>query len=41
MAGKINISEDTYNQIKDEFQVEYRGKIDVKHRGPMKMYFVN
>lgn len=41
MAGKINISEATYNQIKDEFQVEYRGEIDVKHRGPMKMYFVN
>jgi class 3 adenylate cyclase len=40
MAGKINISEDTYNQIKDEFQVEFRGEIDVKHRGPMKMYFV-
>jgi class 3 adenylate cyclase len=32
MAGKINISEATYNQIKDE---------EVKHRGPMKMYFVN
>ena len=41
MAGKINISEATYNQIKDEFQVEYRGEIEVKHRGPMKMYFVN
>jgi class 3 adenylate cyclase len=41
MAGKINISEATYNQIKGEFQVEYRGEIDVKHRGPMKMYFVN
>lgn len=40
-AGRINISEDTYNLIKDEFQVEYRGEIDVKHRGPMKMYFVN
>jgi class 3 adenylate cyclase len=40
MAGRINISEDTYNQIKDEFQVEYRGEIEVKHRGPMKMYFV-
>ncbi len=41
MAGKINISEDTFNHIKGEFQVEYRGEIDVKHRGPMKMYFVN
>lgn len=41
MAGRINISQATYNQIKDEFQVEYRGEINVKNRGPMKMYFVN
>jgi class 3 adenylate cyclase len=40
-AGRINISEDTYNIVKDDFECEYRGKIAVKNRGEMKMYFVN
>lgn len=38
--GKINISENTYNLIKDKFNCEYRGEIDVKNKGMMKMYFV-
>jgi adenylate cyclase len=40
-AGKINISEYTYQLIKDFFDCEYRGEIEVKNRGMMKMYFVN
>ena len=39
--GKINVSHDTYNLIKHNFDCEYRGKIEVKNRGEMKMYFVN
>ena len=39
--GKINISENTYELIKDNFDCEYRGEIEVKNRGMMKMYFVN
>ena len=39
--GKINISENTYAYVKDKFTCEYRGEIDVKNRGKMKMYFVN
>ena len=39
--GKINISQDTYAIIKDDFKCEYRGEIEVKNRGEMKMYFVN
>ncbi len=39
--GKINISENTYELIKDTFDCEYRGKIKAKNRGMMKMYFVN
>ena len=39
--GRINISEYTYELIKDEFDCEYRGEIDVKNKGMMKMYFVN
>ena len=40
-AGKINISESTYELIKDVYDCEYRGEIDVKNKGVMKMYFVN
>lgn len=39
--GKINVSENTYELIKDDFDCEYRGEITVKNRGMLKMYFVN
>jgi len=39
-AGKINISENTYEIVKDSFECEYRGEIAVKNRGSMKMYFL-
>jgi len=41
IPGKINISENTYKLIKDAFDCEYRGEIQVKNKGLMKMYFVN
>jgi class 3 adenylate cyclase/tetratricopeptide (TPR) repeat protein len=40
-SGMINLSETTYNKIKDEFPCEYRGEIEVKNRGSMKMYFLS
>ena len=40
LPGKINVSQHTYEQIKDYFPCEYRGEIDVKNLGRMKMYFV-
>jgi class 3 adenylate cyclase len=40
-AGKINVSESTYELIKDVYHCEYRGEINVKNKGMMKMYFVN
>lgn len=40
VPGKINISESTYNEIKNEFKCEYRGEIEVKNRGLLKMYFL-
>ena len=40
-AGRINISEDTYNIVRTDFECEYRGELEVKNRGIMKMYFVN
>jgi adenylate cyclase len=39
-AGKINISETTYALVKDTFTCEYRGEIDAKNKGKLKMYFV-
>ena len=38
--GRINLSETTYLKIKDEFPCEYRGEIEVKNRGMLKMYFL-
>ncbi len=38
--GKINISEDTFALIKDDFTCTYRGEIEAKNRGALKMYFV-
>ncbi|MCX8523191.1 tetratricopeptide repeat protein [Chryseobacterium formosus] len=39
--GKLNVSEATYNLIKDDFTFEYRGKIETKGKGALEMYFVN
>lgn len=39
-AGKINISETTYNQIKNIFTCINRGSIEVKNKGKVEMYFV-
>ena len=39
-AGKINISETTYELVKDKFKCEYRGEIAAKNKGMLKMYFV-
>lgn len=40
LEGKINISEFTYEQVKHQFDCEYRGEILAKSKGQMKMYFV-
>ncbi|MFD1314762.1 adenylate/guanylate cyclase domain-containing protein [Namhaeicola litoreus] len=39
-VGKINISQQTYAVIKDDFICEFRGEISVKNKGLMGMYFV-
>lgn len=38
--GKINISQTTYDLVKDHFQLHYRGEIGAKGKGQLKMYFV-
>lgn len=40
IAGKINISGITYEYVKDFFICEYRGKMPVKYKGDLDMYFV-
>lgn len=39
--GRVNLSETTYDEIKNEFPCEYRGEIEVKNRGTFKMYFLS
>ena len=39
--GRINISEYTYELIKDQYNCEYRGETEIKNKGLMKMYFLN
>lgn len=39
-VGQINISEDTYMQVKDHFYCRPRGQVQAKGKGLMSMYFV-
>jgi class 3 adenylate cyclase/ActR/RegA family two-component response regulator len=39
-AGKINISASTYSLIKDNYECIHRGKIEVKSKGGIDMYFI-
>jgi class 3 adenylate cyclase/tetratricopeptide (TPR) repeat protein len=38
--GKINVSQTTYELIKDHFVCTYRGELEAKNKGKLKMYFV-
>ena len=38
--GKINISESTYQLVKNDIDCKYRGKIHAKGKGEIEMYFV-
>lgn len=38
---KINISHNTYEQVKDKFVCTYRGEHQAKNKGLLKMYFVD
>tara|TARA_R110002153_G_scaffold95221_2_gene228956 strand:- start:2221 stop:4191 length:1971 start_codon:yes stop_codon:yes gene_type:complete len=40
IPGKINVSENTYNLLKDKIDFTYRGIITVKNSQKLKMYFV-
>lgn len=40
-SGKINVSENTYEKIKENFDCEYRGEIQAKNKGRLKMYYAH
>lgn len=40
-VGKVNISTDTYDKIRYQFSCHPRGKIQVKNKGLIEMYFVD
>lgn len=39
--GRVNISGDTHDLVKDFFLCEYRGRIQAKGKGEIEMYFLN
>jgi adenylate cyclase len=39
-AGKIQVSQDIYERLRDEFELEPRGEIDVKGKGRMPTWFL-
>ena len=39
-TGKVNISGNTYELVKEKFNCTYRGKISAKNKGEVDMYFV-
>jgi class 3 adenylate cyclase len=39
-VGEVNISEATYQLVKDKYDCIHRGKLEAKHKGLMDMYFV-
>jgi class 3 adenylate cyclase len=38
--GRINVSEATYQLIKHRYNCTYRGEVEVKGKGRIKMYFI-
>ncbi|MCB9224171.1 MAG: adenylate/guanylate cyclase domain-containing protein [Crocinitomicaceae bacterium] len=40
LPGMINVSESVYAITNDQFDYEYRGEVEAKNKGKMKMYFV-
>lgn len=40
-TGRVNISENTFELIRDHCQCDYRGEIKAKNKGMMKMYYVS
>lgn len=41
IEGKIQISEEVYEKLKSSYNIEYRGVIEVKGKGAMRVYILN
>jgi class 3 adenylate cyclase len=39
-AGRVNISQEVYEAVRDRFACEHRGRVAIKNRGEIDMYFV-
>src|SRR3989344_8283595 len=39
-ADKIQVSENTYQLLKDDYNFEFRGDVNIKGKGEMKTYFL-
>lgn len=39
--GKVNVSGSTYELVKDKFKFSYRGKVQIKNKNDLDMYFVD
>jgi len=39
--GRVNISQNTWQHLRDRFETEARGEVDVKGKGMMPMHFLN
>ncbi len=39
-SGRINISETTYQLLQGRFDCDYRGEVEAKNKGKLRMYFV-
>lgn len=40
VSGKINISENTFQLVKNDFQFEHRGRVSAKNKGEIDMYYI-
>jgi class 3 adenylate cyclase len=38
--GKIQVSESTYERLRDRYALEYRGVVEIKGKGPMRTYLL-
>lgn len=41
LPGRVNIAETTWHHVTSRFETEARGTVEVKHKGAVKMYFLN
>ena len=40
VKGKVNISAETFERVRDDFTCEHRGQVEAKRKGKVDMYLV-